>query len=58
MMLQFLFYFLQSEIWINMPLVVYGSLALLVGVWSLVLPETRNKKLPDSIEDFIAMSEK
>ncbi|XP_001944985.1 organic cation transporter protein [Acyrthosiphon pisum] len=47
-----------SEIWVNMPLVVYGGLALLVGVWSLVLPETLNRKLPDTIEDLIAMSEK
>ncbi|KAL5233280.1 hypothetical protein ACI65C_000690 [Semiaphis heraclei] len=47
-----------SEIWINMPLVVYGGLALLVGVWSLVLPETLNRKLPDTIEDLVAMSEK
>jgi len=41
-----------------MPLIVYGSLALLVGSWSLVLPETLNKKLPDTIEDLIVMSEK
>jgi len=41
-----------------MPLVVYGGLALLVGAWSLVLPETLNKKLPDTIEDLIAMSDK
>ncbi|VVC43321.1 Major facilitator superfamily domain,Major facilitator, sugar transporter-like [Cinara cedri] len=48
----------MSEISTSMPLIVYGSLALLVGVWSLVLPETLNKKLPDTIEDLIAMSEK
>ncbi|XP_050525745.1 organic cation transporter protein [Daktulosphaira vitifoliae] len=47
-----------SDIWINMPLVIYGSLALLVGAWSLVLPETLNKELPDTIEDLIASSEK
>ncbi|XP_050421086.1 organic cation transporter protein-like [Adelges cooleyi] len=47
-----------SEIWVNTPLVVYGSLALLVGAWSLVLPETLNKKLPDTIEDLIFMSDK
>lgn len=47
-----------AEMWVNMPLVVYGGLALLVGVWSLVLPETLNRKLPDTIEDLIEMSEK
>ncbi|XP_026805656.1 organic cation transporter protein [Rhopalosiphum maidis] len=47
-----------AEIWVNMPLVVYGGLALLVGAWSLVLPETLNKKLPDTIEDLIDMSDK
>jgi len=48
----------QSEIWVNMPLVVYGGLALVAGVWSLVLPETLNRQLPDTIEDLIAMTEK
>jgi len=41
-----------------MPLIIYGSLALLVGAWSLVLPETLNKKLPDTIEDLINESKK
>lgn len=50
--------YFQSEIWIHMPLVVYGILALLIGAWSLVLPETLNKKLPDTIEDLIDASEK
>lgn len=54
----FFFFSSQSEIWINMPLVVYGGLALFVGVWSLVLPETLNKKLPDTIEDLMETSEK
>ncbi|XP_025192491.1 organic cation transporter protein [Melanaphis sacchari] len=47
-----------TEIWVNTPLIVYGGLALFVGTWSLVLPETLNRKLPDTIEDLIAMSEK
>lgn len=40
-----------SEIWTPLPLVIFGSCALTGGVMSLLLPETLNKKLPESIQD-------
>lgn len=40
-----------SEIWIPLPLVIFGSCALFGGLMSLLLPETLNKKLPESIQD-------
>ncbi|XP_032679463.1 organic cation transporter protein [Odontomachus brunneus] len=40
-----------SEIWTPLPLVIFGSCALFGGLMSLLLPETLNKKLPESIQD-------
>ncbi|XP_043286002.1 organic cation transporter protein [Venturia canescens] len=40
-----------SEIWTPFPLVIFGTCALIGGVVSLLLPETLNKKLPESIQD-------
>lgn len=40
-----------SEVWTPLPLVIFGSCALLGGLMSLLLPETLNKKLPESIRD-------
>lgn len=40
-----------SEIWTPLPLVIFGSCALTGGMMSLLLPETLNKKLPESIQD-------
>lgn len=42
---------LQSEIWMPLPFVIFGSCVLFGGVMSLLLPETLNKKLPESIQD-------
>lgn len=38
------------------PLLVFGSAAILCGVMSLFLPETANRKLPETIEEAQAMS--
>ncbi|XP_033363414.1 organic cation transporter protein-like [Bombus vosnesenskii] len=40
-----------SEIWMPLPFVIFGSCVLFGGVMSLLLPETLNKKLPESIQD-------
>ncbi|XP_063991549.1 organic cation transporter protein [Diachasmimorpha longicaudata] len=40
-----------SLIWTPFPLVIFGTSALLGGVASLLLPETHNKKLPETIRD-------
>lgn len=45
-------YFNQlADIWVPFPLIVFGALAFMGGFLSLLLPETHNKKLPETIED-------
>ncbi|GFR75892.1 organic cation transporter protein [Elysia marginata] len=39
-----------------LPLVVFGSTAILCGILALFLPETANRKLPETIEEAKAMS--
>lgn len=40
-----------AEVWKPFPLIVFGALALVGGMVSLLLPETLNKKLPETIEE-------
>ena len=40
-----------GDYWPPGPLIVYGILAFSAGMLSLLLPETLNKKLPETIED-------
>ena len=35
----------------NLPLVIVGALTFLAGILSIILPETLNTNLPDSIKD-------
>ena len=42
---------LLTEVWQPLPLIIYGALAFTGGILSLVLPETLNQKLPESIAD-------
>ncbi|XP_039228739.1 organic cation transporter protein isoform X2 [Drosophila yakuba] len=38
-----------------LPLLLFGSLSLVAGLLSLLLPETFNRKLPDTVEEAIAL---
>lgn len=41
----------QSDIWPPLPHILYGTCSLVGGLLSLLLPETLNKKLPETIEE-------
>eukprot|EP00057_Strongylocentrotus_purpuratus_P021880 XP_011676354.1 PREDICTED: organic cation transporter protein [Strongylocentrotus purpuratus] len=42
---------LLSKYWAPLPLVIYGSMAVIAALSALALPETRGKKLPETLEE-------
>lgn len=52
------FSLLLVDVWQPLPLIIFGILSLLGGVLSSSLPETHNKKLPETIEDGEAFGKK
>jgi hypothetical protein len=42
----------QAEFWDGLPLVTMGILAIFGGASVMLLPETANKALPDTVEEF------
>lgn len=42
---------LLSLVWVPLPLVLFGAMATIAGLLSLLFPETLNIKLPDTIEE-------
>lgn len=45
------FFIFKAKLWNPFPLIIFGIIALIGGIMSLVLPETLNKKLPETIEE-------
>lgn len=40
-----------ADIWTPLPMIVFGGISFVMGLISLLLPETLNKKLPETIEE-------
>ena len=52
----FLFmFFLQGNIHSTIPSILFGSCAVVAGFMALLLPETRNLGLPDTVEEIEAL---
>ena len=45
------FYYLQEEIWLPMPTLIFGTVSLFTGFMCFLLPETKGKRLPDTLEE-------
>ena len=43
--------FILEGTWKPLPFITFGSCALLAGVLTLLLPETRNTHLPETLEE-------
>lgn len=42
---------LLDGIWLSLPKLAYGGIALLAGCTALLLPETKKAQLPETIQD-------
>jgi len=42
---------LLDEVWLPLPQVLFCSVAVIAGIVALLLPETHNVRLPETIED-------
>lgn len=42
---------LLEETWVPLPQILFSSVAILAGLLALLLPETHNVRLPETIED-------
>ncbi|KAJ8922278.1 hypothetical protein NQ315_004217 [Exocentrus adspersus] len=49
---------LMTHIWVHLPLLIFGSLAFIGGILSLALPETLNRKLPETMAEGEAFGRK
>ncbi|XP_066254565.1 organic cation transporter protein-like [Euwallacea similis] len=49
---------ITAHIWQPLPLLIFGALAFLGGLMSLILPETLNRKLPETFEEGEAFGKK
>ena len=39
----------QNDLWPNLPYLIFGALALIAGLFAVLLPETKDRALPDSL---------
>ena len=49
------FIIFQADIWEPMPYLIYGVCGTIAGGLTLLLPETLDQKLPQTIDDAIAL---